>query len=129
MVFKCNNCGNLHGARVENCGMCGSQEVSLVVDTPKTLPPPPLSPEGVAAAVDPVAAALGPLFEKAFEYVRDRDEARTDRLQRLDDAEDERREAVSVAVIGMCSAVSDLAKAGTAWLRQQTPTVRDGGSQ
>lgn len=127
MVFKCNACGNLHGARVESCGMCGSQDVALVVDT---LPPPPVTtPDAVAAAVDPVAAALGPLFEKAFEYVRDRDEARTDRLQRLDDAEDERREAVAVAVTGVCSALTELAKAGTAWLRQQTPTVRDGGSQ
>ena len=108
--------------------MCGSQDVALVVETPPTLPPAP-TPDAVAAAVDPLAAVLGPLFESAFDYVRTRDEERTDRLQRLDDAEDERREAVAVAVTGLCSAFTELAKAGTAWLRQQTPTVRDGGSQ
>lgn len=32
MVFKCDKCGNLHGAPVTTCGMCGSGAVSLVLE-------------------------------------------------------------------------------------------------
>jgi hypothetical protein len=41
-TFKCRTCGNLHGAKVENCGICGSADVALLPETPATLPPPPI---------------------------------------------------------------------------------------
>lgn len=49
-TFKCNNCGNLHGARVDNCGSCGSPDVPILQENPPTLPPPPL------AGIDPEQA-------------------------------------------------------------------------
>jgi hypothetical protein len=32
MVFKCERCGNLHGARVDACGVCGSGAVALLIE-------------------------------------------------------------------------------------------------
>ena len=32
VVFKCGDCGNLHGAHVTACGMCGSANVALLQD-------------------------------------------------------------------------------------------------
>jgi hypothetical protein len=32
VVFKCGDCGNLHGAHVTTCGMCGSANVALLQD-------------------------------------------------------------------------------------------------
>jgi hypothetical protein len=91
-----------------------------------------MPPSGGAPAdvtPDAFAATFGPMFEKAFDYVRERDESRTARLEELDQAEDERRNNVARAVTSLCAAMTDLAVAGAAFLRQQTPTVRDGGSK
>jgi hypothetical protein len=123
MVFKCNACGNLHGARVESCGMCGSQDVALVVEIPPTVPPPPHAAS--SPSPDAFLETFGPLFERAFAYVRQRDEDREDRLRALDNAEDERRETRSTAVVELCSALTDLARAGVDFLRQVAPTKRD----
>lgn len=54
-VFKCNQCQNLHGARVEACGMCGSQDVALVQDT---LPPAPGLPPEFSAGAEKVVELL-----------------------------------------------------------------------
>jgi hypothetical protein len=112
--------------------MCGSQDVALVVETPPTQPPAPPLP----VPSDAFADFFGPLFERALGYVRARDEQRAERLEALDEADNDRRQSVSRALVDLCdslagtaAALTDTAKAGTAWLRQQTPTVRDGGAQ
>lgn len=126
MIFKCNACGNLHGARVESCGMCGSQDVALVVETPPTVPPPPHTES--FPGPDVFAETIGPLFERALSYVKQRDEDREDRLRALDSAEDERRETRSTAVVELCGALTDLARAGVDFLRQAATTKRDPAS-
>jgi hypothetical protein len=39
-VFKCQQCGNLHGAPVEACGMCGSPSVVAVDEQGNAFPGP-----------------------------------------------------------------------------------------
>jgi hypothetical protein len=126
MIFKCNACGNLHGARVESCGMCGSQDVALVQEIPPTQPPPPAGDAPSSQSPDAFfAETIAPLFERALAYVRQRDEDREDRLRALDAAEDERRETRSTAVVELCGALTDLARAGIDFLRQAATTKRD----
>ena len=128
MIFKCNACGNLHGARVESCGMCGSQDVALVVETPPTDRPPAASPPSSASPDVFFSETIAPLFERALAYVRQRDEDREDRLRALDTAEDERRETRSTAVVELCGALTDLARAGVDFLRQAATTKREPAS-
>jgi len=131
-TFKCQDCGNLHGAPVETCGMCGSPAVSLVVDT---MPPSGGVPHEASAQPDAFAAAFGPLFKEALDYVRDRDERRESRLSELDDNEETRRDEVAKAKVtalasftDLCNALASLAHAGESFLKQQTPTVREPSS-
>jgi len=138
-TFKCQNCGNLHGAPVETCGMCGSASVVPADDqgnawtvgggvAPGGNGPPPKP--------DEFLGAVGPLFKEALDYVRDRDERRESRLSELDDDNEEtRRDEVAKAKLtalasftDLCNALSGLAHAGEAFLKQQTPTVREPSS-
>jgi len=38
-IYKCADCGNLHGARVDSCGMCGSLKVAASEEAPPSAPP------------------------------------------------------------------------------------------
>lgn len=62
-VFRCTDCGNLHGARVDACGMCGSQAIVFV---PDTVPPPP-GLEGLAAVSEERGAEL---VDAAIDFFR-----------------------------------------------------------
>src|SRR6476620_10707189 len=62
-VFRCTDCGNLHGARVDASGMCGSQ---AIVSVPDTVPPGP-GLEGLAGVTDERGADL---VDAAIEFFR-----------------------------------------------------------
>jgi hypothetical protein len=78
-TYACKSCGNLHGAPVLNCGMCGSPNVALVPD----------DPIAEAIGVGPFRRTAPTPEQLAWQRdVADRDEARE---RRLDEAR-ERRE-------------------------------------
>jgi hypothetical protein len=133
-TFKCNACGNLHGARVDNCGMCGSQEVALLPDVPPTEPPPPPRADALPSSAD--AASIGdvlkPLFEDALDYVRARDNEREERLTELDERESQRRERVTHAKCELLEQAGNLldklmalTDAATSYFQREPPTKPD----
>lgn len=91
-VFKCQACGNLHGAPVEHCGVCGSPSV-VAVDN-----------EGNPFVGEPPAPGAAP---PGLAFLRERDEAEQKRRAGLDEDESTRRDHV-------CSAKVSLLEAGTA---------------
>lgn len=105
-TFKCNNCGNLHGARVENCGMCGSEDVALMNETPNA------PPAGSSSSPSSEAAQ----FFEAFKDLLGRFETiqleKAKHQEQWDEAENERRERVATAAIETLGAFRDLAEAG-----------------
>lgn len=101
-IFKCTNCGNLHGAAVETCGMCHSAAIEQVHEeptTPGTLPPSGGIPPEFAAGAD-----------RMVELLR----------ERLDD--------VAEGLIDFLHSGSTFFRAGADWFRSNTDTVRDPAS-
>ena len=65
-TFKCQACGNLHGAPVEQCGLCGSPRVVLVNDDGSELGGGGTErPQGKAFSGSPPTS-----FEDAIEYFK-----------------------------------------------------------
>ena len=81
---------------------------------------------------DAFAAALGPLFQEALDYVSSRDRQRAERDAELDTAEGERRELVAKAKIDLMARaqtltenLSELALAATAYVNRLSPLNQD----
>lgn len=129
VVFKCRACGNLHGAQVSNCGICGSAAVELVPEERTTDAPP-----GGIAPMDPVLADLSERLATLFERMerraaaqQSRDDAQAERAEDDARAAYERAEALNQAQISALAALEALAIAATVELKRkanadQTPS-------
>jgi len=96
-VYKCRDCGNLHGAVVQTCGMCGSGNVAS--DAP---PEPPteaqqlkdslLRDEEFRAGVKSLVMAAFHFFDAGAAWFS----ANTPEIEELDEDEDEAPHHASV---------------------------------
>ena len=97
ITFKCNTCGNLHGARVETCGMCGSRDVQqLFEERPDTLPP-----------VAPLGFNPKEIGEKVIDRIG------------------EKLDAVAESLVDFLEQGTRFFHHGAEWFRSNTDTVRD----
>ena len=115
-TFQCQTCGNLHGAPVETCGICGSSAVAFMPE-PGTAPLPRLQNEAhELRAVDYAAI----------------DQARDARRDRLDDQDTDRRERITLAAVDLlvhattlADRLIELVEAATEALHANATTKRD----
>jgi hypothetical protein len=117
MTYQCQACGNLHGAPVEHCGVCGSPAVRLLTpEEEKTVSQPTTGPAAAAGqaetpptdTTDAFRETVTPLFNEALAYIRERDAEHAQRHDKLDEAENARRDRVAHAKIDLLGQVQTL---------------------
>jgi hypothetical protein len=125
VVFKCQACGNLHGAQVRNCGICGSAAVVLVPEEEAERAKTDAPPDGIPK-MDPVLVDLSERLATLFERMerraaaqQSRDDALAERAEDDARAAYERAEALNQAQISALAALEALAIAATVELKRR----------
>lgn len=121
LTFVCQACGtrmqalDAAGVPVTKCSKCWSANLK-----PEGMPGEPGAPEGAPAAPPPVPPFPPEVLEMfdRFMTATERSHARREeRCAALDEAEEDRRERVTVAATNALEALAELARVGTAYLK------------
>jgi len=120
LTFVCQACFtrmqavDTSGLPVTKCSKCWSPNLK-----PEGMPDEPAGVAGAPppAAVPPVPPELVELFDRMFSAVERRKAAENERGAALDEAEEQRRERVTVAATNALDAIADLARATTSFVK------------
>lgn len=114
-MFICLACSSTYETAPDKCAKCWSTKIVPVpTDAGPQLPPDP-SPPPVSAPFPPEVLEM---FERFMAETQRHNARREERCAELDKAEEARRDNVAKAAIEALGAVSELARAATAFLKR-----------